>query len=116
MVRNILRLEGIFFFLTALYFYQLFQGNWILFVVLLFIPDISMVGYFKDKKIGTILYNLVHNYILAISVTAVGILIVKNNTVVLIGLILFAHVAIDRFFGHGLKYPINFKDTHLQKL
>jgi len=116
MVKNILRLEGLFFFLTALYFYQLLHGDWILFIILLFTPDISMIGYLKDKKTGAILYNLVHNYILALLIIAIGLFIVENNTISLIGLILFAHVSIDRFFGYGLKYSTNFKDTHSQKV
>jgi len=116
MVKNILRLEGLFLFLTALYFYQLLQGDWILFIVLLFIPDISMIGYLKDKKIGAILYNLIHNYILALFIIAIGFFIIKNNTISLFGLILFAHISIDRLFGYGLKYSTNFKDTHAQKV
>jgi hypothetical protein len=37
-----------------------------LFLVLLFTPDISMIGYLKDKKLGAIFYNLGHNLILPI--------------------------------------------------
>jgi hypothetical protein len=27
-----------------------------------------------------------------------------------------AHIAMDRTFGYGLKYPGNFKETHLHKV
>lgn len=115
MVSVILRFEGLAFLLLSLYFYNQLGGNWLLFFVLLFLPDISMIGYLRDKKIGAALYNLVHNYILATIVIGVGVLM-TNNTLILLGLILFAHVGLDRLLGFGLKYPENFKHTHLQKV
>jgi hypothetical protein len=75
-----------------------------------------MVGYLKDKELGALLYNLVHNYALALLLTALGVLIANNNTVSLIGIILIAHVGLDRALGYGLKYSTNFKDTHIQKV
>jgi hypothetical protein len=79
------------------------------------VTDISMVGYLKDKKAGAISYNLVHNYILGLLVTFLG-LWQNNNFVVSLGVILISHVGLDRFLGFGLKYPSNFKDSHIQKL
>lgn len=116
MVKKLLHAEGLALFLTALYMYYFFQGNWILFVLLLFVPDISMVGYLKNKKLGAQLYNLGHNYVLSILVIAFGLFVTGNPLVTHIGIILFAHVALDRALGYGLKYPSGFKDTHLQKV
>jgi hypothetical protein len=116
MVKKILHLEGLIFFLTALFFYHQLQSNWLVFIVLLFLPDISMVGYLKDKKLGAMLYNLMHNYILALVIIVFGAALFKNTFVELLGIILFAHVGLDRFLGYGLKYPSDFKDTHLQKI
>ncbi len=115
MVKKLLHLEGFIFFLTSLFFYLQLQGNWLTFILLLFTPDLSMVGYLKDKKLGAVLYNLMHNYISALVLIAGGMLI-KNTFIMQLGIILFAHVAIDRALGYGLKYPTNFKDTHLQKV
>ena len=103
------------FLLTALFLYNQTSGNWLLFALLLFTPDISMVGYLKNKKLGTITYNLGHNYILAFAILIWG-LINSNNFIVSLGLILMAHVGLDRFLGFGLKYQGDFKDTHIQKL
>lgn len=116
MVKKILHLEGLIFFIIALFFYTQLRGNWLLFILLLFTPDISMIGYIKNKKAGAILYNLVHNYILATGIIALGIFFLKNNFATQIDLILFAHVGLDRLIGYGLKYQTAFKDTHLQKL
>ncbi len=116
MVKKLLHLEGLIFLLTALYFYHLLEGNWILFFALLFTPDISMIGYLKDKRLGAITYNIGHNYVLALIVIGLGFLPLQNSLITQIGIILFAHVALDRLLGYGLKYPSGFKDTHLQKI
>ncbi len=116
MVKKLLHAEGIAFFLAALFCYNLFEGNWLLFIILLFTPDISMLGYLKDKKLGAQLYNLGHNYVLALLVISFGLFVTGNPLVTHVGIILFAHVALDRALGYGLKYPSSFKDTHLQKV
>lgn len=115
MVRRILHIEGLAVFLTAVYLYYLLSADWLLFVVLLFTPDISMIGYVKNTRIGAITYNLVHNYALGLAVSLIGVLVSSNLTLSL-GLILLAHVGLDRLLGFGLKYPTHFKETHLQKL
>jgi uncharacterized protein DUF4260 len=116
MIKKLLHLEGLAFFITAIYFYNYIHGNWLLFILLLFVPDISMIGYIKNKKLGAILYNLVHNYVLSLIIISTGFLWLKNYLITVTGIILFAHVAIDRFLGYGLKYPTDFKSTHLQRV
>ncbi len=115
MVKKILHLEGMTVFIASLYFYYATNGNWWLFALLLLTPDLSMIGYLKDKKIGAITYNLVHNYVLAILLVFLT-LIFKNDLFIYLSLILTAHIGMDRMLGFGLKYKTNFKDTHLQKV
>src|SRR6266480_2321664 len=104
MVKKILHLEGLAFFLSALFFYNQLHGNWLVFILLLFTPDISMIGYLRDKKLGAILYNSMHNYVLSLLIIFVGTLIFKNSFIIQLGIILFAHVGLDRLLGFGLKY------------
>jgi hypothetical protein len=40
----------------------------------------------------------------------------ENPILILIGVILFSHAALDRVFGYGLKYADSFKNTHLGKI
>ncbi len=115
MVKTIVRLEGLLFFLLGLTLYWQLGGNLLWFFVFLFVPDISMVGYRIDKKLGALLYNLMHNYITALAVLFIG-LITGSDVLSFAGLIIFSHVGIDRLFGYGLKYETSFKDTHLQRL
>lgn len=116
MVKLILHLEGLVFFVIALYLYSLFNGNWWIFAAVVLVPDISMLGYIKNKDLGATIYNLVHNYVLAFGLMTFGYFVFQNMLVVYSGIILLAHVGIDRFMGYGLKYPSHFKDTHLQKV
>ncbi len=115
MVKRILQLEGVVFFLISLYLFHLRDQSWLIFILLLFTPDISMIGYLRNKKIGAIIYNLGHNYILAIAFVILGN-VTPNGWMVTYGIILFAHVSLDRALGFGLKYPGDFKDTHIQRV
>lgn len=115
MVKKLLHLEGLAVLIASLYFYYLTNGNWWLFALLLLTPDLSMIGYLKNKKFGAITYNLSHNYVLALLLVLQGF-VLQNLLITQLGLILAAHVGMDRMLGFGLKYPSNFKDTHLQKV
>lgn len=74
-----------------------------------------MIGYLKDKKLGAIIYNFAHNYILALLIIFIGIW-QRNNFVISLGFILASHIGVDRFLGFGLKYISDFKDTHIQRI
>lgn len=115
-VKYVLHLEGLIVLLGALYFYSQIQGNWWIFAALIFTPDIAMVGYLLNKRVGSYLYNVMHNYLLAVGIIAVGYFLYQNIFIVQLGIILVAHVGMDRFFGYGLKYPSGFKDTHMQRV
>jgi hypothetical protein len=115
MIKPILRAEGLVVFVVCLFWYSNLNASWLLFILLWLVPDISMVGYLKDTKLGAIIYNLVHNYILALVVCAFGIFF-GNNLIVSIGVIWVSHIGLDRFMGYGLKYPDSFKHTHIQQL
>lgn len=110
-----LHIEGFAVLLLSLIVYGYFDFSWFLFIVLLFAPDLSMLGYLLNQKVGAFMYNLVHTYTTAIGVILVGMLLNKS-LVFAIGLILAAHIGMDRMLGYGLKYTTAFKDTHLQKV
>ncbi len=74
-----------------------------------------MVGYLINNELGSVVYNLGHNYILGLIVTLAGITF-HANLLIGFGIIIVTHVGLDRLLGFGLKYPTKFKDTHLQKV
>ena len=95
-------------------FYKL-PYEWWWFVVLLLLPDIGMTGYLINKKFGALTYNLFHHRGLAILIYLFG-LSGSLPMVQLVGVILFAHIAMDRTFGYGLKYNKGFNYTHLGEI
>lgn len=111
----LLHVEGFAVLAVSLYFYGYSQFSWILFVIFLFTPDNSMIGYLFNNRIGAILYNIFHTYSLSIAVVMFG-LVLSNQALLAIGLILSAHIGMDRMIGYGLKYPTDFKDTHLNRV
>ena len=115
MIKMLLHIEGFAVLVLSLYFYGYSQFSWVLFFILLLAPDISMLGYLLNNKVGAMLYNLFHTYSLSIGTVICGS-VLSNSTVLAIGLIWSAHIGMDRMIGYGLKYPTKFKDTHLNRV
>ena len=86
---------------------------WLL--VFILAPDISMLGYLKDPKIGAVIYNIGHSYIIPVILLIVSFHL-QSSVWMAISLIWALHIAIDRALGFGLKLPTGFRDTHLRKL
>lgn len=107
--------EGTAVLSIALFLYWYFNGSWLMFVLLLLAPDLCMLGYFKSVWLGSVTYNLVHTYIgplwlLVVAFTGGWI------TGIQLALIWLAHIGLDRMVGYCLKYPTEFKDTHLGRV
>ena len=114
-MKLLLKLEDFSKFL-AIYLVWLYLGySWWVFFLVLLLPDLSMLGYLGDARTGAILYNLFHHYATGI-VCSFGGFILDNQILLMSGLILIAHTAMDRVFGYGLKYQKGFKYTHLGEL
>jgi Domain of unknown function (DUF4260) len=113
--RWILHSEGAAILLLALFFYGQGHFPWWLFAVFFLAPDLSMLGYVASVKVGATLYNLVHTLVGPICLLLVAWLAPVPRLLPL-GLIWIAHLGFDRMLGYGLKYPTQFRDTHLQRV
>ena len=113
---RILRSEGAVLLLAALtaYFSGLDQPWWLV-PLLLFVPDLFMVGYVKSQRLGAHLYNCAHSYPAPAVLGAVAIL-GDRPLWQGVALVWFAHIGMDRALGYGLKYETDFKDTHLGRI
>lgn len=111
----LLRLEGLAGLAGSIVLYSYFGGDLLPFVLLLFVPDLSMLGYLVNPRLGALTYNSVHTFVVPGVVLALGLL---TNTPAMsqIACIWFAHISMDRTLGFGLKYPNSFKETHLQRM
>lgn len=111
-MKNILRLEEATLFVACAYLTTFIGFEWWWFWVLLLTPDIGMLGYIVNPKVGAVTYNLFHHKSVAIAIGVAGILL-HEPVWQFTGLLLLGHSAMDRMLGYGLKYSDHFKHTHL---
>ena len=110
--KPLLHLEGAAVFVASLFAYQWNHGSWLMFALLFLVPDISMIGYVFNARIGAITYNAVHTYVGPLLLVGYSVAM-AHHTTLLLALVWVAHIGFDRMLGFGLKYPSRFKDTHL---
>ena len=111
----LLRLEGGVVLAFSLWLYGYNGGSWLLFALLILAPDLAALGYLANVRLGSIAYNSVHTYLLPAALVAMAWLSDWPFGVSL-ALIWFAHIGADRLLGFGLKYPTEFKDSHLNRV
>lgn len=108
----LLRLEGLALGGAAVWLYALSGASWWTLVVLLFAPDLAMLGYLAGTRAGAAAYNTAHTYaapaLLAAAASAAG-----WTTGVPVALVRAAHIGLDRVLGYGLKLSDSFHHTHL---
>lgn len=111
----LLRLEGMTLLITAVMLYAQLDVSWLYFVLLLLTPDLTMLAYLLNPRVGALVYNLVHTYVFPLAVAAVAYF---GGFAMLLAfaLIWLAHIGMDRTVGYGLKYADDFKHTHLQEV
>ena len=107
-----LKLEGLAVFLLALSIYWQQSFSWPLFWSTVLIPDIALLGYLVNAKVGARMYNITHAKLLP-TVLAVVAIVLGNVLHLALALVWFVHIGVDRMLGYGLKYPEGFKITHL---
>jgi hypothetical protein len=111
----LLKLEGLAVFLLALVIYWQQSFNWTLFWSTVLIPDLALLGYLVNAKVGATAYNVTHSKLLP-SALAVVAIVTGNALLSALALIWLVHIGVDRMLGYGLKYPEGFKVTHLGTL
>lgn len=114
-VGSLLRLEALVVLLGAGGIYARLDASWLIFALLLLAPDLSMVGYLRDPRVGARMYNAVHTYLGPALLGAVGVWL-GHDLAIQIAVIWVSHIALDRLLGFGLKFPTGFGDTHLGTL
>ena len=114
-LRLYLQLEGLVALIAATGVYHSLHFSWWFYGILFFTPDVFMLGYLINLRMGALIYNLGHTYATPGLVMMISWLL-ESKTVFAVGLIWCAHIGFDRLVGYGLKCDSGFKDTHLQKL
>lgn len=113
-MKQVLRIEEATTFALSIYLLSLLDISlrWWIYILLYLAPDIGMIGYIFNNKIGAITYNIFHHKAIATLLIIVGFLS-TDQYLLLTGIVLFGHAAMDRMFGFGLKTFQGFKFTRL---
>jgi hypothetical protein len=114
-MKKLLQFEEVAQFGLGIFLFSRLDFAWWWFPALILLPDVGMIGYLINPKMGAWMYNLVHHKLLGILVLFLGYY-ADSQVVILTGVILFAHSAMDRIFGYGLKFEDSFFNTHLGKI
>jgi hypothetical protein len=89
--------------------------SWWIFALLFFLPDISFAAYLINTQVGSWIYNILHHKGMMIALILAGYF-VEIEWMLAIGIVFLGHAAFDRVFGYGLKFPDDFKHTHLGRI
>ena len=111
----ILRVESLAIFVGGVALWLAMNGNPLWLLPLLLAPDLSMLGYLGGPRLGAVTYNAVHNLVVAVVLLAIG-WFAAIAPLALAGVLIAAHVGMDRTLGYGLKLPTDFRDTHLGRI
>lgn len=112
-VRTTLHFEGAALALLAFVLvWPALPGVWLCLLIFM-LPDVSMLGYLLNKRLGAAIYNVAHSTIGPIVLLVYGYHSNPAGWVYVIGGLWLAHIGVDRVFGYGLKYPSSFAHTHL---
>lgn len=110
--KAMLRIEGAIACVISIVGYHRQGASWLLVPLVLFLPDLFMVGYAASTRVGAVAYNIGHTYVspLVLGLAAVTL---DSPGAKAAALIWVAHIGMDRALGYGLKYGDSFSNTHL---
>ena len=116
-MKNLLKLEELFFLGFALFLFSGLDYGWgaSQYALWFFAPDLSMIAYVMNPRLGAWTYNLIHHKGLAVALYALGYL-TAAPWLMFTGTILLGHSSFDRVFGYGLKHEDAFHNTHLGRI
>lgn len=109
------RVDAAVIFTLAVTTIALTHGGWTQFALLLFVPDVSMLGYLVNRRVGAAMYNAGHMHAVPVAILVWSIT-TGHTAWMTPALTWVAHIAMDQAFGYGLKLPTAFKDTVLGRL
>ncbi|MBI4762224.1 MAG: DUF4260 domain-containing protein [Chloroflexota bacterium] len=111
-MKKLLKLEEFFLFGLALFLFSGLDYGWGWYALLFFAPDLSMLGYLANPRLGAWTYNLIHHKGLSVVLYALGALL-SIPWLMFAGTFLLGHSSLDRVLGYGLKHEDAFQNTHL---
>jgi hypothetical protein len=101
----LLRVEGVAMFGCSVFLFHFMGTSWTVFVALFLWPDLFMLGYLANAKLGARLYNFVHSDAvpLALAGASLGL---RQSGLLAFALIWLAHIGADRALGYGFRFEL----------
>lgn len=107
-----LRCEALATFTVFVVLYGQADGDWNTFALLFFVPDLSILLYLVNSRVGGMAYNAAHFYGFPVALFLFG-LYLGTTEYTPFALLWAAHLSFDRMLGWGLKLEHSFFSTHL---
>jgi hypothetical protein len=114
-MKTLLKLEELFLLGFALFLFSGLDYGWGWYALLFLAPDLSMIGYLGNPRLGAWTYNLIHHKGLSVALYMLGYLLAVP-WLMFTGTILLGHSSFDRILGYGLKHEDAFQNTHLGRI
>ncbi len=110
-----LHIDGLILFGLGLGLFIHFGYQWWIFPLFLFTPDIFMLGYLLNPRIGARVYNIGHSLLWPAALLLLSF-ITPGRFWLAAALIWTAHIGMDHALGYGYKYDDAFKHTHYSEV
>lgn len=108
-----LQLEELAVTLFSVYLFAQLPYAWWVYPLLFFAPDLSLVTLAAGKRLGGLVYNLLHHRALALGLFVLGAWLAMPP-LSLAGVVLLGHASLDRLLGYGLMQGETFTHAHLK--
>lgn len=105
-MKTLIKLEEVGLVILAFYLFLALDYVWWWFPILFFVPDISLLGYLSNQKLGANIYNVVHHKALAILFYILGSF-THIAVLQLAGVVMLGHSSFDRALGFELQQSIS---------
>ncbi|MGP9819854.1 DUF4260 family protein [Salinarimonas sp. NSM] len=117
-MRILLRAEGLAALCAAVALYAWLDAPWWAFAAGFLLPDVAMLAYLANARVGALGYNLAHTYLGPVALGLVGLHVDLQSGPALVAAaaVWAAHIGFDRALGYGLKHASGFADTHLGRI
>ena len=101
-MKTLIKLEELALVILSLYLFLALDYAWWWFPLLFFVPDLSLIGYLINSKVGAFTYNAIHHKTLAVILYLLGS-VIQMPELQLAGVVMFGHSSLDRALGFGLQ-------------
>ena len=105
-MKTLIKLEEIALVILSFYLFLGLDYAWWWFPILFFVPDVSLLGYLINQKLGANIYNVVHHKAFAILFYLLGSF-THITALQLAGVVMFGHSSFDRALGFELQQSIS---------